>query len=110
MRPHFRGVQDVVTATDGAALLRVELSPGADEDVFPDGFNPWRDCVGARVKARPRDGEANKALLALIAEHFDLPSGEVSIEHGARSRRKTIALHGLSVGEVRAQLEGVLPA
>lgn len=102
-------MQDVVASTEGGTLLRVELSPGASEDAFPDGFNPWRSCVQARVKAPPQDGEANRSLVGLIADHFDLPTDAVWIKSGARSRRKTIGLRGLSVGEVETALEEVLP-
>lgn len=104
------GVQDVVASTDGATLLRVDLTPGADEDRFPDGFNRWRGCVTARVKAPPQDGEANRALVGLVAEHFGLGREEVWIKTGQTSRRKTVALAGLAVEEVRQRLSGVLPA
>lgn len=102
-------MQDAVAPTEGGTLLRVDLTPGADEDVFPSGFNEWRDCVEARVRAPPQDGEANRALVGLVAEHFDLPSAAVRIKSGRTARRKTLFLSGVDVAEVAATVEGVQP-
>ena len=45
-----------------------------------------------RVKAPPVDGKANERLIELIAEHFKVPKGNVSITSGKRSRRKLISV------------------
>lgn len=100
-------MQDAVAPTEGGTLLRVDLTPGADEDVFPSGFNEWRNCVEARVRAPPQDGEANRALLELVAEHLDLPGDAVHIKTGRTARRKTLFLSGVEVADVAAAVEGV---
>lgn len=101
-------MQDVVSDTDGGSLLRVEISPGADEDAFPAGYNPWRESVKARVRAPPEDGEANRALVGLVAEHLGVAASEVWIASGRTSRRKTLGIRGLSVDDVRKRLAEVL--
>lgn len=102
------GVQEAVSTTDGGTLLSVELTPEASEDAFPAGYNPWRDRVEARVQAPARDGEANRALIELVATYFDVPGSDVWIKAGARSRRKTIGVRGLDEATVRDRLAGVL--
>lgn len=102
-------MQGAVASTSGGTLLRVELSPNASDDAFPDGFNPWRDCVEARVKAPPQDGDANKALLTLIADHFEIPRQRVHLKNGHASTRKTVKLDGVDPETARSKLRTVLP-
>ena len=66
----------------------------------PDG----RPVLKVRVRARPVEGEANAALLKLLAKALDLPKSAVSLERGGQSRLKRIAVDGLSPDEVRARL------
>ena len=42
------------------------------------------------------DGEANAALISLIARTLDLPKRSVALSRGGRSRLKMIAVDGLS--------------
>lgn len=86
--------------------LAIRLTPGASADridgwdVDPDG----RPVLKVRVRARPVEGEANAALLKLLAKARDLPKSAVSLERGGQSRLKRIAVDGLSPDEVRARL------
>ena len=49
----------------------------------------WR----ALVPEPPEDGRANAAVLALLAEHFDVPKRSLRIVRGHTSRQKTIELN-----------------
>ncbi len=49
------------------------------------------------VASPPVDGEANKAVVALLAEHFHLPKREVVLVSGEKGRNKVILLRGLLV-------------
>ena len=42
------------------------------------------------LRAKPHDGEANPALVKLLAKHFDVPKTSIAITRGAKSRTKTI--------------------
>jgi uncharacterized protein (TIGR00251 family) len=46
----------------------------------------------ARVKSPPVDGKANRELLELIAEHFDVPRCRVTIKSGAGARMKKVEI------------------
>lgn len=87
-------------------LLAIKLTPGAASDridgwdVDPEG----RPVLKVRVRARPVEGEANAALLKLLAKTLNLPRSAVSLERGGQSRLKRIAIDGLSPDEVRARL------
>jgi uncharacterized protein YggU (UPF0235/DUF167 family) len=67
--------------------LRVAVKPGAQVESFTqrqDGT--WL----ASVRARPVEGQANEALLRLVAGHFRVPRSRVALGSGARSRVKTV--------------------
>lgn len=86
--------------------LAIKLTPGAASDridgwdVDPDG----RPVLKVRVRARPVEGEANAALLKLLAKALNVPKSAVSLERGGQSRLKRIAIDGLSPDEVRDRL------
>jgi len=44
----------------------------------------------AYLRAKPHDGEANKALIRLLATHFDVPRTSIRIVRGEKSHIKTI--------------------
>lgn len=70
-------------------ILQVTVKPNARRprlERLNDGS--WR----AYVKSPPVEGRANAELTALLAEHFDIPQSAVTIEHGARGRRKLVRL------------------
>ena len=46
------------------------------------------------VTAPPAEGKANAALVALLAEVFDVPRGAVSLLHGTQARRKLVFIAG----------------
>jgi uncharacterized protein YggU (UPF0235/DUF167 family) len=46
----------------------------------------------ARVAPAPADGEANRALLQLLAEALDVPKSSLEIVSGAASRQKRVRI------------------
>ena len=85
------------------ARLRVRVHPGARrERVRPrmaDGA--WR----IEVHAAPEGGQANAAVVRLLAEVLGLRRGEVRVASGQSSRSKTIEIDGLAAADVEARLE-----
>jgi len=45
-----------------------------------------------RVKAKPVDGEANRRLVELLAEHLGVPKSWVMIKRGEKSRNKLVEI------------------
>ena len=54
------------------------------------------DVLLVKVAAAPVDGAANDALIALLADTFDLPKRQVEIASGDKSRTKHVTLVGAS--------------
>lgn len=88
------------------ARVAVKLTPSASADRI-DGWDvdaDGRAVLKVRVRARPVEGEANAALLKLMAKTLGVPKSAVTLERGGQSRTKRIAVDGLSDDEVRERL------
>ena len=64
------------------------------------------DAIVVRLAAPPVEGAANEALVAFVAEWLDVPRRAVHILSGERSRRKRVAVDGVSADVVRALVRG----
>jgi uncharacterized protein (TIGR00251 family) len=82
--------------TAGGLTLAVRLTPKGGRDAI-DGVEQRDDgqCVlKVRVRAAPTEGEANDALVKLIAKTLGVPPRDVSLIAGAISRIKRVAIAG----------------
>jgi uncharacterized protein YggU (UPF0235/DUF167 family) len=74
------------------ARIAVRCTPRASRDELAgvrDG------ALIARVRAPPREGEANRALCRLIAARAGIPASNVRVVRGLRGRDKLVAVKGL---------------
>jgi uncharacterized protein len=84
------------SAVAGGVSLAVRLTPKGGRDavegieVLADG----RAVLKVRVRAAPVEGEANAALLALIAKTLKLPRRAVALTGGETSRIKRLTIAG----------------
>jgi len=64
--------------------------------------------VGGRLRvavtAPPVDGEANAAVIDAVAKAFGVRRSAVTIAHGERGRRKTLAVEGADAAALEALL------
>lgn len=68
-------------------------------------FKVWRDgALTVRVTAPPVEGEANRAVSALLASALGVRPSAVSVVRGLRGRDKTVRVDGITEPEVRARL------
>jgi uncharacterized protein (TIGR00251 family) len=98
-------------ARDGGLALIVRLTPKSarDEILGIACLSDGRRVIKARVRATPQDGEANAALIRLIAKSLRIPAASIRIESGATARLKTLILSGdaKAHGEALAALVGL---
>lgn len=83
---------------DKKATIEIHLQPGAKRNEVV-GFK--EGVLYAKVTALPQKGQANRALLELMAQMLGIPKSNVEIVRGQSSRSKVIAVHGLTGGEVK---------
>ncbi len=82
--------------TKEGIALSVRLTPRGGRDAL-DGVETLADgrsVLKARVRAAPTEGEANAALIQLLAKEFRLSRSQLSIVAGASARLKTVAFQG----------------
>ena len=87
-RPWVRG--------PGGVTLDVRLTPKGGRDAI-DGvvqLADGRSVLKARVRAAPTGGEANDALIRLIAKVMGVPPRDVALVSGATARVKRLTVSG----------------
>ncbi len=63
--------------------------------------------VRVHVTRPPAQGEANRAVVRLLARVLDLPPSALELSGGQRSRRKRFTVHGLDAAALRDRLSGL---
>ncbi len=83
-------ISSACTPAGDGCILAIGVTAGAQEDVFPAGFDPWRQAIRCRVTAPAVDGRANRAVLRLIADRLGVPSGDVTLVSGQTTSQKRV--------------------
>jgi uncharacterized protein (TIGR00251 family) len=63
------------------------------------------DAIKIRIKSAPVDGKANKELIEVLADEFDLAKSQVIFKSGETSKTKRILLSGVSPDTLRLIVE-----
>ena len=99
----------------GGLVLVVRLTPHGGRDAI-DGIEQLADgrsVLKARVRAAASEGEANEALVRLIARALGVPPRDVKLVAGATARLKRVASAGADArrraGEDLRGLEAIVP-
>lgn len=94
----------------GGLSLTVRLTPKGGRDAI-DGVERLADgraVLKVRVRAAPSEGEANAALVRLIAKSLDVPPRDVAVVAGATARIKRLSIAGNSA-MLSVALERIVP-
>ncbi len=99
-------------STKGISVALRVTPRGGRDDV--DGLEPLangRVVVKVRVRAIADGGEANRAVMELLAKALGVPKAKVRILSGATSRLKQIAVDGdpAKLGEALRKLTAAKP-
>ena len=97
-------------ATANGVILTVRLTPKGGRDSI-DGIETTADgksVLKARVRAAPSEGEANDALVRLIAKAVGVPARAVNFISGHTSRLKRLKIDGSAIALADA-LERICP-
>jgi uncharacterized protein (TIGR00251 family) len=82
-------------STQGVSVaLRVTPRGGRDEIDGLETLANGRTVIKVRVRAIADGGEANRAVMQLLAKALDVPKARLRILSGATSRLKQIAVDG----------------
>jgi uncharacterized protein (TIGR00251 family) len=92
------------SASPGAVTIAVRLTPKGGRDSLDgvEALSDGRAVLKARVRALPSEGEANAALIRLLAKSLGVPPRDVEIAGGAASRIKRVKVLGDAAALVAA--------
>ena len=99
------------TVVPGGLAVVVRLTPRGGRDAI-EGIEQRADgqyVLKARVRAAAGEGEANAALIALLARTVAVPPRDVTLLAGATARikRLTIAGHGPTLAAALEKIAGL---
>jgi len=89
-----------------ALTLDVKLTAGAKKEEIGGFMKDGTLKVGLRAK--PIRGQANRALIELLAKVLGIQKDDIEIISGMRSNRKKIKLTSISEIELQSRLMGVI--
>jgi uncharacterized protein len=97
------------TVVADGLIVTVRLTPKGGRDLVEglERLADGRAVVKMRVRAAPREGAANAALIRLMAQALDVSDRQVSIAGGARARVKRIKIVG-DAAQLAAALQKVV--
>ena len=88
----------------GAVRLTLHVQPGAKKTEVAGEHG---DCLKIRLAAPPVDGKANAALLAWLAQRFNVAKRDVQLLSGDKSRHKVVRIQHEAAEEEAMRLLGV---
>ena len=87
-RPDFPQAAAIRALADGDGRLALRVTPGARvEGIALEGGG-----VQVKVRAKPQDGAANDAVLAMLAKALGTAPSRLTLLRGATSRDKLVQL------------------
>ncbi|MGV3711312.1 MAG: DUF167 domain-containing protein [Gemmatimonas sp.] len=95
----------MLTESRDGVRLNLHVQPGARRSCV---VGLHGDGLKVAVLSPPADGRANDAVCKLMADLFDVPGRAVTVIAGATSRRKVVAIRGLSVHEAQRVITAIL--
>jgi uncharacterized protein YggU (UPF0235/DUF167 family) len=89
-RPDLPAAADVLALADAQGRLALRVTPGARGE----GLTIEDGRLLAKVRAKPEDGKATQAAMALVAQALGLAASRVRLLRGATSREKLLEIVG----------------
>lgn len=101
-------VGGVIREMGAGVTLAVRAQPGAKKTAIVGLYGEGDSAqLKIAVQAPPVEGRANEALIAFLAEQFDLAKLSVQIVSGELSRTKVFLLRGVSLEKANSLLDRV---
>jgi len=95
----------MLRAAAAGVTLAVRAQPGAKKTAIVGIYGEGTTAqLKVAVQAPPLEGRANEALIAFLADIFDLPKSGVTLVSGEMSRNKVFLLRGMTMALATAAL------
>jgi len=70
-------------------IIKVRVMPHAKKDEIIMG-----DTLKIRIRELPEEGKANKAVIKILSEHYNVKKSDIILLKGHKSRDKTFMING----------------
>lgn len=87
-KPELPAAAEIRALADGEGRLALKVTPGARTE----SIEIAEGRVLVKVRAKPQDGAANEAVLALLAQALGIGASRLEMLRGATSREKLVRL------------------
>lgn len=87
-KPELPSAEAVHCLIDGEGRLAVRVTPGARVEMI--SIDAGR--LSVKVRAKPQDGAANDAVIALVARALGIAPSRVELLRGATARNKQLRI------------------
>ena len=87
--------------TTAVSTLNVKVVPGSSQNQIAGRLG---DAIKVQVTAQPEGGEANKAVIDLLAESLGIPGWKIKLIRGHYDSRKVLQISSLTAEEVDEKL------
>lgn len=87
----------------GNPIVEVEVHPNSSKKGITS-YNKWRGKLQISTKSPARKGEANKEIIEIIAEYFNIQKSQIQIITGQTSRFKQIKLFDVNIDSINAKI------
>jgi len=89
-KPDFPAAAAIRALADEQGRLALRVTPGARVEAVEIAAGK----LTIKVRAKPTDGEANEAVLAMLAKALGVPGSRLTLLRGATSREKLVGIGG----------------
>jgi uncharacterized protein (TIGR00251 family) len=97
---------DIIRKKGEATAISLFVVTGVKKHEI-SGVDRWRKRLVVRVKEKPIEGRANKEIITLFSELFNVPSMTIRIANGEVSTKKTLLID-MNINEVSARLNSII--
>ena len=95
----------MLRAAPSGVTLAVRAQPGAKKTAITGIYGKGAAAqLKIAVQAPPLEGRANQALIAFLAQTFEVPKNAVELVTGELSRSKVFLLRGVNLAKAVAKL------
>lgn len=94
------------TEMDNGLLMAIMVQPGSKTAKI-DGIDPFRGTLGVKVKAKAQKKKANMELIKLLSQALGVPTSDIIIIKGEKSRQKTVKIVNFNIKELEKKLSSL---
>ena len=92
---------EALTPTPQGCFIHLQVTPNSNKPLFPGEYHPWRHTIDIHVTSPPKDNQANKEVITLLSEFFNIPPTQIAIVEGHTTKQKTIHLKTISINKAK---------